>query len=67
METNFEKYRNGLMENPEFRAYYVLAKEKLNMELMIDSIEDAIDKNQSQLTMKRRVSKLKKYIAAISL
>lgn len=67
METNFEKYRNEMMENPEFRAYYVLAKEKLNMELMIDSIEDAIDNNQSQLTMKRRVSKLKKYIAAISL
>ena len=67
METNFEKYRNEMMQNPEFKAYYVLAKEKLNMELMLDSIEDAIDKNQSQLTMKRRVSKLKKYIAAISL
>jgi len=67
METNFEKYRNEMMQNTEFKAYYVLAKEKLNMELMLDAIEDAIDKNQSQLTMKRRVSKLKKYIAAISL
>ncbi len=67
METNFEKYRNEMMQNPEFKAYYVLAKEKLNMELMLDSIEDAIDKKQSQLTVKRRVNKLKKYVAAISL
>ncbi len=67
METNYEQYRNEMMQDPEFKAKYYLAKEKLNIELMIDSIEDAIDKNESQLTMKRRVAKLKKHVATLSL
>lgn len=55
------------MAEPEFKAKYILAKEKLNIELMLDSIDEAIDKNGSHLTMKRRVNKLRKHIATLSL
>jgi hypothetical protein len=67
METNYEKYRNELLKNPEFQVKYYLAKEKLNIELMLDSIDEAINQKSSILTMKRRVSKLRNYITTLSL
>ncbi len=67
METNYEKYRNELLKNPEFQVKYYLAKEKLNIELMLDSIDEAITQKSSILTMKRRVSKLRNYISTLNL
>jgi hypothetical protein len=67
MESDYEEYKNKQLENPDFRVKYLLAKEKLNLELMVDSINDAIIKRSSQLTLKRRINKLKNHISAMSL
>ena len=55
------------MEEPEFKAKYILANEKLNLELMIDTIDDAVENKNSYLTLKKRVNRLRKHVAAISL
>jgi hypothetical protein len=55
------------MKNPEFKVKYILAKEKINIELLIDSIDEAIEKKTSPLTMKRRINKLRNHIAALTL
>ncbi len=67
MQSEIEKYKEEKMADPVFRAKYILAKEKLNIELMIDSIDDAIDNKGSLITMKRRINKLRKHISAMSL
>jgi hypothetical protein len=67
MKSEIETYKDEMMENPEFRVKYLLAKEKLNIELMIDSIDEAIEKDDSFITMKRRLNKLRKHIATLSL
>jgi hypothetical protein len=67
VEIDYDEYRNKLLENPEFKIKYLYAKEKLNIELMIDSIDEGIEKNRSPLALKRRVNKLRNHIAALSL
>ena len=63
MKSEIELYREERMKDPEFRAKYILAKEKLNIELMIDAIE----RKDSYNAMRRRINKLRKHIAALSL
>lgn len=67
MKSEIEIYKEEKMADPVFMAKYLLAKEKLNIELMIDEIDDAFEKNDSHSTMKRRINKLRKHIAALSL
>ncbi len=67
MKTNYEEYRDKQLENPEFRLKYLLAKEKLNLELLLDSINDAVEKQSSAQTLKRRIIKMRKHIVALSL
>ena len=45
----------------------ILTKEKLNMCIMIDEIEEAYDKKDSHFTFKRRINKLRKYIETLSI
>jgi hypothetical protein len=67
MEIDFEEYRDKLLENPEFKIKYLFAKEKLNLELMLDSIDEGFEKKSSPLTMRRRINKLRNHISALSL
>ena len=67
MKSEIELYFEEKMADPVFNAKYVLAKEKLNIELMIDDIYDAFKNQGSQNTIRRRINKLRKHIAALSL
>lgn len=65
--TEYEKSRAELMLDPEFRVKYLFAKEKLDLELMIDDIENGIKNHKSELSLTRRVNKLRKHISALEL
>ena len=67
MQTEYEKYREELLDSPEMKLKYLLATEKLNLELMIDSIDEAVEKQSSYQTIHRRIAKLRKHVAALSL
>lgn len=67
MQTEYEKYKEQLLDEPEMKLKYLLAKEKINLELMVDSIDEAVEKQSSNKTIQRRISKLRKHISALSL
>lgn len=67
MKTNYEELFENKMLDAEFRVQYLLAKEKLEMELMIDSIKESIKQNKSPNAILRRVNTLSKHIHNISL
>lgn len=67
MKTLLETYRDKQLETPEFKLKYMLAKEKLNLELMLDSIDEAVEKQNSSRTIKQRISKMRKYISSLNL
>lgn len=66
MQTEYEKYSDEKLSDPEFKIKYLLAKEKLNLELMIDSIDEAVEKKSSYQTVKRRIATLRKHVATIN-
>jgi hypothetical protein len=43
MKTNYEELRDEKMQDPEFRIKYLFAKEKLDIELMLDSIKESVN------------------------
>ncbi len=67
MKTNYDILFESKMLEPEFRVQYLLANEKLEIELMIDSIKESIKSQKSQNTIMRRVNTLSKHINNLSL
>ncbi len=67
MKTNYEELLENKLLDPEFRVQYLLAKEKFDLELMIDSIRESIKLKKSANTIMRRVNTLSKHIHKISL
>lgn len=67
MKTNYEKYRDEKMSKPEFQVKYAFAKEKLNLELMIDSIKESLEQEKETKIIKRRLNKLARYVTQLSL
>ncbi len=67
MKTNYEKYRDKMLENPEFRAKYILAKEKHRLELMVDSVKESIIQKKDEKIILRNLNKLSRHIGNIAL
>ncbi|MBM2813745.1 MAG: hypothetical protein HW421_507 [Ignavibacteria bacterium] len=67
MKTNYEKLRDNKMKDPEFRVKYLFAKEKLDLELMLDSIKESVNQKKSPNTIIRRINKLSRHIHNINL
>ena len=67
MKTNAEIYFDEKMKNPEFRAYYALAKEKTKLEFLIEKlIEDIVEENDKKVIL-RQAKKIEKHISKICL
>ena len=67
MKTKYEEYFEKQMENPEFRAYYILAKEKAKLEMMLEQFKESIPENPKRTAILRGVNKIKKHVAGINL
>jgi hypothetical protein len=67
MTTNYKELFEKKMQNPEFRVHYLFAKEKLDLELMLDSIKESVHLKKSPNTIIRRINKLSKHIRNINL
>ncbi|MBI5325084.1 MAG: hypothetical protein HZB41_07420 [Ignavibacteriae bacterium] len=66
-ETNYEEYRNKEQENTEFREKYLFAKEKLHLELMVETVKESILKKKDEKIIMRNLNKLSRYIGRIAL
>ncbi len=67
MKTKYEEYFGKQMENPEFRAYYILAKEKAKLEMMLEELKENITDNPDKKNILRGVSKIKRHVSRMSL
>ena len=67
MKTRYEKYFEKQMENPEFRAYYILAKEKAKLEMMLDEFKDSILEKPDKKNVLKGVNRIKRHVSRISI
>jgi hypothetical protein len=67
MRTNYEEIRDSILNNPEMKANYIFASEKLNLELLLDSVRDSVVKGRQPETILRKINKMSDYINKLAL
>ena len=66
-KTIHDEYLEQQMLNPEFRAYYALAREKTKIEFMIEDLLLQLKQDIDKKIIIKNVKKLNKYISKITL
>ena len=66
-KTIHDEYLEQQMQNPEFRAYYALAREKTKIEFMIEDLLLQLKQDIDKKIIIKNVKKLNKYISKIAL
>jgi len=66
-KTKYEEFVGKQMQDPEFRAYYILAKEKAKLEFMLADLQDTIKSNFNKKVILKRVRSIDNYISKIGM
>lgn len=67
MKTKYDEYLEKQMQDPEFRAYYILAKEKAKLEFMLADLKDTINNSFDKETIMKSVKRIGNYVTKIGL
>jgi hypothetical protein len=65
--TNYEKYRDELLSNPEYKARYVLAREKIKLEMMLETLRLQIIEEKSRKSILSQITKITNRVSRIYL
>ena len=65
-KTIHDDYLENQMQNPEFRAYYTLAREKIHLENMIFEILNQLKENTDRKVIMNNLKKVSNYISKIA-
>jgi hypothetical protein len=66
-KTIHDEYLEQQMLNPEFRAYYALAREKTRIEFMLEDLLLQLNQDIDKKIIIKNVRKINNYIAKIAL
>ena len=67
MKTRHEEYIEKQLQDPKFRAYYILSQEKTKLEFMLADLKDTINSNFDKKAILKSVNSIGKHIAQIGL
>lgn len=67
IKTNHDEYLEQQLLNPEFRAYYVLAREKTRIEFMLEDLLAQLKQDIDKKVIMKNVRKINTYISKIAL
>jgi hypothetical protein len=66
-KTIHDEYLEQQMQNPEFRAYYTLAREKTRIEFMLDDLLLQLKQDTDKKIIIKNLKKINSYISKIAL
>lgn len=66
-KTIHDEYLEKQMQDPEFRAYYALAREKTRIEFMLDDLLLQLKQDIDKKIIMKSVRKINKFISKIAL
>jgi hypothetical protein len=64
---NHEKFSNELLSDPEIRAKYILAREKVKLEMMLENLKTQVIEKRSQKTILGQITRISNSITQIYL
>lgn len=62
-----DEYMEQQMLNPEFRAYYALAREKTRIEFMLEDLMNQLKEDVDKKIIIKNIRKINSYISKIAL
>jgi len=65
--TNHEKYKSELLSDPESRAKYILSREKIKLEMMLENLKIQVIENRSQKAILGQITRISNRISQIYL
>jgi hypothetical protein len=67
MKTNYEVYLEKQMQDPEFRAHYILAREKAKLEFMLSDLKETIQTNFEKKAILKSVRQIGRHVTRMGL
>ena len=64
--TRHEQYLAKQLEDPEFRARYALAREKVRLEMMLETLREHIEMQVDRKTLLSDVRKISKHLQKVA-
>ncbi|MBM2814965.1 MAG: hypothetical protein HW421_1727 [Ignavibacteria bacterium] len=61
--TNYEIYRDELLSNSEFRAKYLLARERIKLEMMLENLRFQVIEEKSRKSILCQITKISNRVA----
>ena len=65
--TNHEKYRDELLLNPEYKAKYILSREKIKLEMMLETLRTQVIEEKSRKSILGQITKISNRVSQIYL
>ncbi|MFN3561120.1 MAG: hypothetical protein ACK4XY_04720 [Chloroherpetonaceae bacterium] len=65
MATRYDEYISEQLQNPEFRAIYALAKEKVKLQIQLEKLREGIKQGKKPVTLLRRLNHLSDAISKV--
>lgn len=66
-KTIHDEYLEEQLQNPEFRAYYALAREKARIEFMLEDLLTQLKQDTDKKIIMKNVRKINSYISKIAM
>jgi hypothetical protein len=66
-KTNHQIFRDELLKDPDMKAKYVLAREKVKLEMMLENLRNQVIEEKSRKAILTQITKISKHISAIYL
>ena len=66
-KTNLEEYSDMKMENPEFRAKYIIARERIHLEMMLEKLKEDIEKEEDKKVLLKDINLINKHILQMAI
>lgn len=65
--TNHEKYRDELLLNPELKAKFILSRERIKLEMMLETLRLQVIEEKSRKSILGQITKITKRVTQIYL
>ena len=62
MQTKYEIYFEKQMQNPEFRANYIIAKQNAEIQIMLEEIKEELNLNYDKDKILSNIDKIESFI-----
>ncbi|MFC2131749.1 hypothetical protein ACFLSQ_09970 [Bacteroidota bacterium] len=63
IKTNHEKFKDELLSNPEMKAKYLLSRERIKLEMMLENLRQQVIQEKNRKVILGQITKISNRVA----